>query len=367
MAAKRILLAPLDWGYGHATRCIPIARELITQGAEVLIGGTAESRKRILLAVPGLEEVELPGYDISYSKTIPAWLKTGLSIRRIFRAIAEEKKALQQLIRSRAIHGVISDNRYGLYHEAVKSIIITHQLHPVFPRGLRTTGQIMNHRLHRQLSRFSQVWIPDEAPETGILPIGNLSGGLSYPLPKGLNVEYTGLLSRFEPINRLDSVTQDFDLVVVASGPSPQREEFIRLSNHFVQNNKLKAAWLLPDTKGIAYISAGNGNIFVAPDDNKFLEVLSWSASILCRSGYSSLSDWLVLKRGAILVPTPGQTEQEYLAQRLSVVPGFKVIRQGALSASTWQMEGTTPEGENASSTYTNERLAQLIAAFLIK
>ena len=39
-AKKRILVAPLDWGIGHATRCIPIIQQLITHNYEVIIASS---------------------------------------------------------------------------------------------------------------------------------------------------------------------------------------------------------------------------------------------------------------------------------------------------------------------------------------
>jgi hypothetical protein len=338
MQGKRVLVAPLDWGYGHATRCIPVIRELLHQGATVIAGGTNLSRARILQTIPGLDELSLPGYGIRYSRLFPAWAMAIAGIPKILNAIRKENHILKTALARLDIDGIISDNRYGLYHEKIPSVLITHQINLAIPAGLGFVTQTINQMMHKKLQPFSEVWVPDISPDEHFLSFGTVSGALSFPPPKGLNIRYTGLLSRFQ--SALPATSVVYDLAVVASGPSPQKEAFLGQAKSFVKKNRLNAVWLLPDESGLPVLNDLNQPVVIASSDADFLSIIRQSAQILSRSGYSSISDWLVLNRGAILVPTPGQTEQEYLAAHLSVHPGFSEIRQNRLSSA----EITLPE-----------------------
>jgi len=311
----RILVAPLDWGLGHATRCIPIIRELLLQGCDVWLA--AENSQETLLKeeFPELPLLQLSGYSIKYSKT-----KTGLLWKMIWqgpkikRAIEYEKKWLKKMVEEFNIDAVISDNRYGLSHTAIPCIFITHQLQIKSPVG-QWTEKILQKRNYRYINQFTACWVPDMVAEN------NLAGELSHPknIPS-VPLHYIGLLSRFE---KTEIPEKKNHLLVVLSGPEPQRtileEKIIHEISHF--NSTAVIVRGLPDASS------------VIPSTNmiKFYNHLSATALnaamqeaeyVLCRSGYSSVMDIAKLEKKSILIPTPGQTEQEYLADYL-MLKGF--------------------------------------------
>ncbi len=188
---QRILVAPLDWGLGHATRCIPIIKELLTQNCDVWLA--AENAQQHLLAseFPDLQMLELPGYRIKYAKTrqglVWKMIKQSLKLKR---AINAENKWLQQIVEKYEFDAVISDNRYGLHHTAIPCIFITHQLQIKSPAG-KWTENILQKRNYHYINRFMECWVPDWPGEN------NLAGELSHPLIKPkVPVHYIGLLSR---------------------------------------------------------------------------------------------------------------------------------------------------------------------------
>jgi hypothetical protein len=363
VAQKRVLVAPLDWGYGHATRCIPLVEELIRQGAAVVLAGPRGVREIILQRFPFLEEADLPPYNIKYSLRFPAWLSVAAAAPRILGVIRNEYNTLKKIVADYGINGIISDNRYGLYHEQVPSVLLTHQLNPAMPSGIIWLEGFFHKQIHHFAGRFSEVWIPDIAPNTARFPFGTVSGKLSYPLPENIKVRYTGILSRFnaaEPISSDDGNL--YDLAVVASGPSPRREEFIRVAYRWVMQQRIRAVWLIPDAAGSDVLNNGRQPLFIGSDDEAFLRVIAKSSMILSRSGYSSVSDWITLGRNALLMPTPGQTEQEYLAEHLNGYLGFRAVKQNMLAMMDWEMADLRLPDRHF---YRNDSLSQLISAFL--
>lgn len=325
---QRILVAPLDWGLGHATRCIPVIKELLTQNCDVWLA--AENAQQHLLATefPNLPMLELPGYRIKYSKTKQglAWkmIKQSLKLKR---AINAEHKWLKQIIEKYEFDAVISDNRYGLYHVDIPCIFITHQLQIKSPAG-KWSEKIFQKKNYNYINRFTECWIPDWAGDN------NLAGELSHPtlLPK-VSISYVGLLSRLEKKN-ID-VKQDH-LLVILSGPEPQRsileEKIIEEISHYngtatIVRGLPGAASLIPSTNMIKFYNH-------LPSE-ELAAAMQEAAFIICRSGYSSVMDIATLQKKSVLIPTPGQTEQEYLSASL-MEKGFAIsFNQEAFSLNT--------------------------------
>jgi uncharacterized protein (TIGR00661 family) len=305
---KRILVAPLDWGLGHATRCIPIIRELLNAGFEVFIAADGKIKILLLREFPYVSFVPLKGYDIKYSRT-----KAGLCVKIFFQipaiiaAIRHEKRWLREIIREYQIDLVLSDNRYGLHHDYIPSIFITHQLRiqtPLFEPLL----QRINYRF---INRFRECWIPDDEVKPG------LAGNLSHPLKKpAIPLKYLGPLSRFQ---YMEDVAEEKHLLILLSGPEPQRTileiklieqlEQYTLPVFFVRGlpEEEQPMALGPNIKVINHLPA-----------KELEEIILQSSLIVARCGYSTVMDILRLQKKSILIPTPGQTEQEYLAKHLT-------------------------------------------------
>ncbi|TMI85631.1 MAG: glycosyl transferase family 28, partial [Bacteroidetes bacterium] len=112
----RILVAPLDWGLGHATRCIPIIQHLLKADVEVWLAGEGAQEKLLADEFPDLPFLSLHGYRIRYARSAIGLVKNILfQAPKIVKAIRNENKWLAKMIDEHHFDAVISDNRYGLY------------------------------------------------------------------------------------------------------------------------------------------------------------------------------------------------------------------------------------------------------------
>jgi uncharacterized protein (TIGR00661 family) len=304
-----ILIAPLDWGLGHATRCSPIIQALIHKNCNVLIACEGNIRTLLSKEFPQLNFIDLKGYRIQYSKN--SWslpFQIGKQIPKILSTIQYEKERLEEIVKEQDVHGIISDNRYGFYHPHLPSVFITHQLHIKTPFG-KVIDDYLQKRNYQYINRFSECWVPDNEATL------NLAGELSHPQKKpSLPLKYLGPLSRFQKIN---SEKGNYVLILL-SGPEPQRTIF---ENLLIQQ--------LAEVKGSVVLIRGlpgeasplklSSNISVhnhLPAD-QLNKTMSEASIVVSRCGYSTVMDLATLGKKSVLVPTPGQTEQEYLAGHL--------------------------------------------------
>ena len=296
---KRILVAPLDWGIGHATRCIPIINTLISSDFEVILA--ADSRPLHLLSdeFPQLEMIRLEGYNIKYPKYLPMIISMIFQIPKLLWNIKKENTAIKEIIKEFRIDGIISDNRFGLYSEQVPCVFITHQLEiktPYFTESIRSFN-------YKYINKYTACWVMDDQKI-------NLAGNLSKPTTLPNNTHYIGILSRFEK----QEIMKKYDFLAIVSGPEPQRTILENGLVKALQNREEKSLIVLgkPEVNTINQI--GNLTIKSHLDAKDLNTAISQSELIICRSGYSTVMDLAKLRRKAIFIPTPGQTEQEYLA-----------------------------------------------------
>ena len=306
----KVLVAPLDWGLGHATRCIPIIEQLLVAGCEVIIA--AEGAQLVLLAAefPDLKRTTLRGYRIKWGgKRSLSLLRIFLQIPKILIQIKRENRWLQQFLKREKIDILIADNRYGLYSPGCLTVFITHQ--PAIITGLGKRIDKGLQKINYQfINRFCHCWIPDLEGDSGY------GGKLSHPLsfPK-IPVSYIGLLSRFE----LDQeAVFRYDMLLLLSGPEPQRTRFEKLLIRECGNYSGPVALVrgLPADRTPSSVFEGieTHNHLSAKALN---QLICASRLVISRPGYSTVMDMIKLGKRTILVPTPGQTEQEYLAKYL--------------------------------------------------
>ena len=296
-----ILVAVLDWGLGHATRCIPLIRQLLLKNHEVVIAGNGASFALLQEEFPRLKTEEIVGYDIKYPFDNMV-LNMSFQVPRILWAIRKEHRQLKKLQQRYDFSGIISDNRYGCFVRGIPSVFLGHQLQILTPiDGLST---VVNFFHQKWLSLFDTVWIPD-------VPNG-LSGKLAQNNLQ--SVHYIGLLSRMKYLNP----PIKYQIVAVLSGVEPQRT---KLENKLIdQLEKLDVPSLLVRGKLEGETGAQiSPNFHVIPylTSTALNRAMSQAAVIICRPGYSSLMDLAKLQKKAIVIPTPGQTEQEYLGDYL--------------------------------------------------
>lgn len=320
----RVLIAPLDWGLGHATRCIPVIYSLLEAGATVIIAAEGGIKKLLQKEFPQQDFVSLRGYNVLYSHT-KFWLplKIATQVPRVFLRIYSEHQWLKTTCRQHNIDAVISDNRFGLYHSTIPCVYITHQLK--IKTGNSFTEWLMQKIHYFFINKYSQCWVPDN--EAG----DNLAGELSHPekLPR-IPVQYLGPLSRFKKY----TAQKKYDCLAIISGPEPQRtifekllrEEFKKFTGTALLLRGLPGLEQYPETEANRveiknHLTAAELNAAILQTD-----------IVICRSGYTTIMDLVSLQQKAILVPTPGQTEQEYLAEYLQQQQLFLSIPQQQFS-----------------------------------
>ncbi len=294
---KVILVAVLDWGLGHATRCIPLIQQLLRQNFEVILAGNGDSLKLLQKEFPHIPSEQMAGYNIIYPFSSMV-VNIAFQLPGLIWAITREHFQLRKLHRKYGFSGIISDNRYGCFLSIVPSIFMGHQLQILTPYKSLTYWVNIFHQLWLRL--FDEVWIPDI--ENG------LSGELSATNLK--KTRFIGLLSRMKFLDRKSK----YRLVVVLSGVEPQRTKLEQLL--ITQLKQLDIPTLLVQGKINGKITlqiSPNVNAIPYLSTNALNEAMAQGEIIICRPGYSSLMDLAKLGKKAIVIPTPGQTEQEYL------------------------------------------------------
>lgn len=308
---ERIFIAALDWGLGHTTRIIPIINTLLGSGADIFVGANITQKTLLQQEFNALTFLEMPGYGIQLKENQGAfsYLKEGL---KIIKGIRSEEQLLQQYHKKYQFTKIISDHRYGCCIKGIENILICHQLQFKLPFYLK-----LGNYFHRKLmAPFDEIWVPDfESDEK------SLAGFLSRNFNNDARVKYLGLLSRFE---KVENTNANFEILVILSGPSPQKEIFYKnlkkqLATYDAEN---KVIWLLGN---VASHEKLNKNEFAHLPSNEFQILLNAAKLVVSRCGYSTLMDLSKLDKKAILIPTPGQFEQEYLGAYHKKMSRFEI------------------------------------------
>ena len=339
----RVFIAPLNWGLGHATRCVPLIERYRQEGHEVILGGDGESLIWLKRRFPTLRIEELAQLSVRYSAT-QSQVGAMLSMLPDFiRFIREDHRRLQALQVRYHFDLIVSDNRFGLYlpktenreprteNPEPRTVYLTHQLRIRLPHGWRWAEPLAE-RMHAYFYRqYDEVWVPDYEDYAG-----SLAGWLSHPKQLPAHTRYIGPLSRFNTQNinyqlstinyQLSTInyqlsTINYPIVALLSGPEPQRS---LLEESLIRRYEKQAEHVLivrglmqgPQTR------TTHGNITLLPrmDDDKLIAALLNCRTIIARSGYTTIMDLhaLGLLHKAELIPTPGQSEQEYLKKWLT-------------------------------------------------
>jgi uncharacterized protein (TIGR00661 family) len=304
---KKVLVAPLDWGLGHTVRCIPIIEALLQKGCQVFVAATGHHQILLQQTFSDLQYLEIPNYNIRYGKTATLTkLKYLFQLPGILRTIKAEHQWLQSIQEQYQFDLIISDNRYGLYHPSCTCIFITHQLAPIVP----VWQSLVQKKLYNFINKFSQCWVADHQGTSAVAP------ALSQPaLMPTIPTQYIGTISRFS--NPKANITEKkYKACFVLSGPEPQRSIF----------EKLILTSLPPDELFILVRGTSNKQNHALPSyietidlasQTQLANIIHQSEYLISRSGYTSVMDWLHLNTKAIVVATPAQYEQEYLAKLL--------------------------------------------------
>lgn len=314
---KKILIAPLDWGNGHFTRCIPIIKALQSEGVAVFVACPPIGKKILESEIQNIHYIDFSGYNIQYAGNPYFFaIKIAIQIPKIIAKIIQEHFMLKKLVKDYNIDAVISDNRYGMWHSKITSVFITHQLNIQVPSS-KVLYDLVNKINRWFITKYNACWVPD----TQVTPMaGTLSKqyGLS-------NVNYIGNLSRLEVLPTLNIT---YDILMILSGPEPQRS-ILEKKLIGIDFGKKKVCLIrgIKTENNVLNISQSISVINYC-NYNELQNLINSSSIIICRSGYSTVMDLFKLKKKAILIPTPGQTEQEYLADYLKDTYDFEKIEQ---------------------------------------
>jgi UDP-N-acetylglucosamine transferase subunit ALG13 len=317
-----VLITPLDWGLGHATRCVPIVSEFLKRDCKVSIATSGGALQLLKQEFPQLTFFELVSYNAKYATNDRLITKLFFQSLKFMAAIRTEHKQIDEILKGNRFDLIVSDNRFGCYSKNTKSIFVTHQINFVLKPSMRWAEGIINYWNQERVKKFDHCWIPD-------LPNQSFSGELSTP--KGLPVSFVGILSRFKKTTSHSE--KKYDLLALISGPEPQRTIFEKVIRE--QSINLNKRILLVKGKpneGEIVITNGLISEVGHLKTDELQQAIESSEFIICRSGYSSVMDLAMMgMNNIIFVPTPGQPEQEYLANRIESMNWAYAIDQGKL------------------------------------
>jgi uncharacterized protein (TIGR00661 family) len=348
---KRILVAALDWGLGHATRLIPIIEALRKLQFEIVLASSGNALHYLQQTYPHLPSVALPPYNPTYHDSGNMAWAMAKQTPKFLNAIYQEHKALKKIVIDYQIQGIISDNRYGLFHKKIPSVFITNQLFIQTPSSLKFAEPIVHFFNTRFIQKFNVCWVPDLPANQSIL--GRLSNQSENTIP----VTYIGQVSRMQPID----TTIKYQLLVLLSGPEPQRTIIENLIWEQLQHLNFPICIVRGTTESTKLLNIPKNievhDLAKTPLLNK---LIAESKMVVCRSGFSTISDLLRLNKRAVLIPTPGQTEQEYLADFLQSKNLFGKITQHQIPNTDFNnLQAPNYEWE-----YTDELLLKAVQQF---
>lgn len=330
---KTILVSPLEWGLGHTVRLVPVIEDLVRKGHRVILASDGRSLSFLRFRFPGLPWIRMPFYPVRYPATRRFFVKIIPQIPGILRAIRRNRKQVARLVTEQSIDLIISDHRYGLTCRGVYSIFMTNQLWLKAPKGL-AWGEPLVYRLHLwYLRKYDRIWLPDFQGEP------NISGIQTHPPHLPARAEYIGPVSRFRGVTpEKPGRTKPFAVLGLLSGPEPQRtilEQILIEKFTSAETPSIILRGIPPEDPSAQPTEENIGCVTLIShaSDPHLLWYILQAPRIICRPGNSTLSDLIILGKPALLVPTPGQTEQEYVAGHLAAQGWFEVCTQEGLRA----------------------------------
>jgi hypothetical protein len=287
---RTIVVAPLDWGMGHLTRCLPLIKLFISNNNKVIFAGTSFQCGWIQNECEGIITEKIEGYKITLDSEKPTYWQILSQSAKMIKIFKREQDSAHQLVQKYEADLILSDNRYGFRSDACQNILLTHQLSPPVPK-LRS---FVSKKITKWVNEFDFCWVPDRE-------INGVCKGLNeteLSIPK----IYISWLSRFTK----KAVAKTFDYCFIASGPKPQIELF---------TNRISG--LLQDRNHILIVPFDMGliNQVINPSTSELNALINASETVISRAGYTTIMELQSLAQHSILIPTPGQFEQEYLAR----------------------------------------------------
>lgn len=315
VSSKKVIYGVLDWGLGHATRSLPIIKKLQSQNNEVIVASDGLALRWLKNELPETQFLNCPSYKVKYKGKTLKSIILGNAFN-VGKAILKENWKLKKWIKVYKPNILISDSRFGFYNNNIPSIFITHQINLKAPL-------VINQANHFFLSKFNSIWVPDFEDSV-------LSGELSRSNKFKNKIQFIGPISRLQKKN----LSIEYRYCVVLSGPEPSRS---RLEKKLL--GKLKHLEndiiVVRGSDNLPPLNSSLKHINLAGTE-QLNNVLLKSDKIISRSGYTSILDYYCLSKPAILIPTPGQTEQEYLGKHLDKKFGFTFLKEKDINLFTF-------------------------------
>jgi UDP-N-acetylglucosamine transferase subunit ALG13 len=331
---KNILICPLEWGLGHAARMIPLAKRLTEMNNNVIIASGHEHLSLFRSELPALPCITFPGFKPGYSRYLPQYLSLLFKLPLLLWHIVKEHQRVKRIIKENKIDIIISDNRFGLWNRKITSVYITHMLRIPFPESFRFLEPvgILLHRLI--IKKYTFCFIPDLPGEL------NLSGRLSHGIKLPDNVRFIGILSKYSDQSS-DIPTGFGHDTVILSGPEPQREILKQKLISILKDSETPVIIFegKPESENMSK-KAGNITFYSHLPALEMKKIIESSRNIITRSGYTTIMELVSLNCTALLIPTPGQTEQEYLAEYLFEKGWFCTMPQNEINTKLNYREG---------------------------
>jgi UDP-N-acetylglucosamine transferase subunit ALG13 len=326
---NNILICPLEWGLGHAGRMIPLAKRLQAMNNNIFIGAGEDHLSFFKNELSGLTYINFPGFRMRFSRYLPQYIIIILKIPNLIFHIISEHRRLKKIIKKYSIDIVISDSRIGLWNSGIKTVFILHIPRIPFPRQLRFLEFMALPLSRLVIKKYSYCFIPDLDGDL------NISGRLSHGFKLPANLRYIGILSRFSEYGLPDKTVEVNNCcTVILSGPEPQKG-ILKQKLTEILNAKGKPSVMLEGKPGRDPDQNINGYVSFLSHlpDPEMRDLIIKSENIITRSGYTTIMELISLNRSALLIPTPGQTEQEYLAEHLSGKGWFRTVSQKKVNA----------------------------------
>lgn len=300
----------MDWGLGHATRMVPVIDLLMKNGAKVIIGADNRPLDYLRSRFPDCDSVCFPGFTPKYPENGKMAFAMIKSYPEMLRQAKSSKKMLEKLIQEKGIDIIISDNRYELSSKNAWSVFITHQLNIQTPGLAELFNPLIRAEINRYIRKYDELWIPDY--EGNFKLSGHLTEVDEMPVQ---NHSFVGPLSRF-PLVEPVMPKEHYDLMVILSGPEPQRTILERILHNQLIKTNLKAVVLQGQPEHMRKRTDQNMTYYSHLHDAELAGLIKDAGLIISRPGYTTIMDLAVFGKKAIFIPTPGQTEQEYLGKR---------------------------------------------------
>ncbi len=318
----RVLFAVGSWGLGHATRSLPLIQRLLEEGSKVTIVSTDRALALLKQELgPRCDYMDWPDLPKSLASSAPlSYAKFTLTLPLVYRIVIAEHRQLNDLLRHHRFDRIISDTRYGIYSRRVDSFHLVHGLRLIAPRRARAVEIIFEYFNYKLFGTVKKFIVPDFKEDS---LAGELSHGMRFF--DSSRIEYIGIVSGL----RRRDLPRDIDYFVTVSGPEPQRTALEKLALQQVNELPGRVVVALGKPEIVqGPLVRGNVEIYPYLDRRRQEEFMNRAEMVISRSGYTTMMELAELGKKAVLIPTPGQTEQEYLAHYNHQVGRFYSVEQ---------------------------------------